>query len=103
MKIGHELHARLTADSIRQLKELSSITDRVGLALAAKGTLDQHDLDTLDIVDSTLKQLRLLNILLGHLGGLSNKKLAEIHGLSASRISQILKQAKEENKRGSNG
>lgn len=103
MKIGHELHAQLTGTSIRQLKELSTITDRVGVALAMKGTLDQTDIDTLDVIEKTLKKLRLLNILLGHLGGLSNKKLAEIHGLSAARISQILKQAKEENKRGEHG
>lgn len=103
MKIGHELHAQLTGKSIQQLKELSSITDRIGIALAVKGKLEQNDIDTLDVIDKTLKQLRLLNILLGHLGGLSNKKLAEIHGLSASRVSQILKQAKEENRRGENG
>jgi len=97
MKIGHELHAQLTAESIRQLKELSTITDRVGVALEMKGRLDQSDIRTLEVIEKTLKQLRLLNILLGHLGGLTNKKLAEIHGLSPSRISQIIKQAKEEN------
>lgn len=97
MKIGHELHAQLTAQSIRQLKELSTITDRVGVALEMKGCFDQSDIRTVEVIEKTLKQLRLLNILLGHLGGLTNKKLAEIHGLSPSRISQIIKQAKEEN------
>lgn len=96
MLISEKTHAELTSYGINQLAELKTITERAGIALQAKGKFDQDDIEILEKVSATLKDLRILNILVGKLGGLSNKKLAEIHGVTPSRISQIISKAKRD-------
>lgn len=94
MLIDKNMYAQLTSDCITQLAGLKTITERVQIALQVKGKFDQNDIETLEKISTTLKDLRLLNILVGKLGGLSNKKLAEIHGVTPGRISQIISKAK---------
>ncbi len=90
MMINEKSYAELTSFGISRLAELKTITERAGIALQTKGKFDQGDIEILEKISATLKDLRLLNILVGKLGGLSNKKLAEIHGVTPSRISQII-------------
>lgn len=96
MLINEKTHAELTSFGISRLAELKTITERAGIALQAKGKFDQADIEILEKISATLKDLRVLNILVGKLGGLSNKKLAEIHGVTPSRISQIISKAKRD-------
>lgn len=96
MLINEKSYAELTSFGISQLAELKTITERARIALQAKGKFDQADIEILEKISATLKDLRILNILVGKLGGLSNKKLAEIHGVTPSRISQIISKAKRD-------
>lgn len=98
MLINEKSYAELTSFGISQLAELKTITERAGIALQAKGKFDQGDIEILEKISATLKDLRVLNILVGKLGGLSNKKLAEIHGVTPSRISQIISKAKRDSR-----
>lgn len=96
MMINEKSYAELTSFGISRLAELKAVTERAGIALQTKGKFDQDDIEILEKISATLKDLRLLNILVGKLGGLSNKKLAEIHGVTPSRISQIISKAKRD-------
>ena len=96
MMINEKSYAELTSFGISRLAELKTVTERAGVALQTKGKFDQDDIEMLEKISATLKDLRLLNILVGKLGGLSNKKLAEIHGVTPSRISQIISKAKHD-------
>lgn len=96
MMINEKSYAELTSFGISRLAELKTVTERAGIALQTKGKFDQDDIEILEKISATLKDLRLLNILVGKLGGLSNKKLAEIHGVTPSRISQIISKAKRD-------
>lgn len=96
MMINEKSYAELTSFGISRLAELKTITERDRIALQAKGKFDQADIEILEKISATLKDLRVLNILVGKLGGLSNKKLAEIHGVTPSRISQIISKAKRD-------
>lgn len=96
MMINEKSYAELTSFGISRLAELKAVTERAGIALQTKGKFDQDDIEILEKISATLKDLRLLNILVGKLGGLSNKKLAEIHGVMPSRISQIISKAKRD-------
>lgn len=96
MMINEKSYAELTSFGISRLAELKTITERTGIALQTKGKFDQADIEILEKISATLKDLRVLNILVGKLGGLSNKKLAEIHGVTPSRISQIISKAKRD-------
>ena len=83
MMINEKSYAELTSFGISRLAELKTITERAGIALQAKGKFDQADIEILEKISATLKDLR-------------NKKLAEIHGLTPSRISQIISKAKQD-------
>lgn len=82
---------RLAEKQAGLLYELQDAMKLLWGRLSDNKQLEGADIAMLRDIKDSLDVLKKSNICLGRLAGVSGKRLAEIHGLSEGRISQILK------------
>lgn len=92
LTVSHEEHERLAVLWKETLEKVIELKEQLQFALDENGQFTDTEVVQLCQVDKALKDLRLLNVALGCLGGLKQKRIAEIHNVSTARISQMFRE-----------